>query len=100
MNEYVEITTQSLDADKNTLQEEVTQLQNDLKQFVEELNQLGSLWEGPASLTFRQQAASDVENIQAICEEMAEYIESMEYAGRCYERCERQVTGFVDKIRI
>lgn len=100
MNEYVEITTQSLEADKNTVQEEMTQLQNDLKLFAEELDLLSSLWEGPAGRVFRQQAASDIENIQEICEEMKEYIESMEYAGRCYERCERQVTGVIDKIRV
>lgn len=100
MSEYIEITTQNLDADRNTIQEEVKALQNDVKEFAEEISQLNSLWEGPASAAFARQAAEDVEKIKEICSTLAEYIESMEYAAKSYVKCEKTVTDIIDKIRV
>lgn len=100
MGTYMKISTQRLEEDKAAIQNELKGISQSVEELSQEMQLLGQTWEGPAWAAFQNQAASDIENMQAIYEKLSVYISHMEYAVKEYRTCENQVGNLIDRIRI
>lgn len=100
MGTYMKVSTQRLEEDKAAIQNELKGISQSVEELSQEMQLLGQTWEGPAWDAFQNQAASDIENMQAIYEKLSAYISHMEYAAREYRTCENQVGNLIDRIRI
>lgn len=100
MGTYMKVSTQRLEEDKAAIQNELKGISQSVEELSQEMQLLGQIWEGPAWAAFQNQAASDIENMQAIYEKLSAYISHMEYAAREYRTCENQVGNLIDRIRI
>lgn len=100
MADYIEIDTMALDRDRQTIQSELESVQTEIGRLGEKMESLGSMWEGPAHNAFMSQFHTDYEFVQEFAGEIRAYIETMEYAGKEYERCEDAVRQAVESIRV
>lgn len=100
MANYIRVSTEQLERDKTEIQEEMSGVHKAVEELWEEMQALGTTWEGPAWQTFQSQMASDIENMQKVCEKIAEFISHMEYAENEYKSCENQVRDLIAGIRI
>lgn len=96
----IEVDTQQLERDKETVKERLMQVEQSLKRVYELVEELDAMWDGPANLAFRQQFANDRESFEEMCREVKNLIESLAYAKMEYEKCENQVKAAVAAIRI
>ncbi|MDD2980433.1 MAG: WXG100 family type VII secretion target [Hespellia sp.] len=100
MSELIEITTGNLNADRETMEQELQGIGEDLKVLLEEMQQLNATWEGAANQAYQAQVASDVENMQELCKCLLQYISCVSYAGTEYIKCEKSVASYIDSIRV
>lgn len=100
MGTYMKVSTQRLEEDKAGIQNELKGIGQSVEELSQEIQLLGQTWEGPAWVAFQNQAASDIENMQAIYEKLSVYIGHIENASKEYRTCENQVGNLIDRIRI
>lgn len=100
MADYIKVSTQGIGRDKDSIQQELEGIGQSVESLYQEMQSLGQTWEGPAWQNFQGQVASDIENMQLICEKISGFLEHMEYARTEYQKCENQVGSLVDSIRI
>lgn len=100
MADYIEVDTQALNRDRQTIQSELDKVRTEISQLKEKMANLGTMWEGPAHDAFMAQFNADYEFIQGFGNELGTYIETMEYAQREYEKCENAVEQAIASIRI
>lgn len=100
MGTYMKVSTQRLEEDKAGIQNELKGIGQSVEELSQEIQLLGQTWEGPAWAAFQNQAASDIENMQAIYEKLSVYISHIENASKEYRTCENQVGNLIDRIRI
>ncbi len=100
MADRIEIETNLLMQDKETIQNQVQVLKSRMAGLKEQMERLSGMWEGPAKKTFMSQFWSDCDFIQDFFSEMDAYVDAMEYARQEYEKCENNVSQIVASIRI
>lgn len=100
MGIQIEIDEGILSSDKNIVAQETLEIEKETEQFLEEMQRLNSLWEGPAHQAYENQAVQTVEQMQRICQELGAYAECMDYAQKQYIKSEREVTDVIDRIRV
>lgn len=100
MADYIETDTMALERDMQTIQSELERVRTEINQLEEKMVNLGAMWEGPAHNAFMVQFNADYELIQEFGNEIGVYIETMEYAVREYQKCEREVQQAIASIRI
>lgn len=59
MAEYIEAATEPLSADKGTMEAELNAVCAELQQLFQEMEELDSMWDGPASQAFAVQFQTD-----------------------------------------
>lgn len=97
---YIEIETGQLKRDTQELSENRQRAETVLKEMVQEIEELNTMWSGKANRAFRIQFATDVALMQELLEKMKKLAECMEFASTEYDRCETEVRTLVDSIRI
>lgn len=97
---YIEVETEQLKRDTQELLENRQKAENVLKEMVQEIEELNTMWSGKANRAFRIQFAADVAMMQELLEKMKKLAECMEYASTEYVRCENEVKTLVDSIKI
>ncbi|MDO4617061.1 MAG: WXG100 family type VII secretion target [Lachnospiraceae bacterium] len=100
MAEYIEISTDALNRDRNTIESELDQIRAGVNQLREQMEQLGSMWEGPSHDVFLRQFQADYNYILEFQKQLEEYIAAMEYAGKEYKKCESSVLQAISSIRV
>ena len=100
MADRIEIETNLLTQDKETIQNQVRVLKSRMAGLKDQMERLSGMWEGPAKETFMIQFWSDCDFIQDFFSEMDAYVDAMEYARQEYEKCENNVSQIVASIRI
>ena len=94
----IEISTERLHADIQNMQGQLGTLQQAVRQVYGCLDELNTMWEGPANRAFRTQTSND----HAVCVEMLEtigdLIECMEYAKEQYDMCHDAVNDKINSI--
>ncbi len=97
---YIEIETEQLKRDTQELLENRQRAVTVLKEMVQEIEELNTMWSGKANRAFRTQFAKDVSSMEQLLEKIQKLAECMEYAASEYGRCESEVKTLVDSIRI
>ncbi len=100
MADYIETDTMALERDRQTIQSELERVRTGIDQLKEKMVNLGAMWESPAHHAFMMQFNTDYEFIQEFGNEIGRYIETMEYAVREYQKCEREIQQAIASVRI
>ncbi len=96
----IEISTERLDADINKMQENLDNLRMAKDQVYRCLEQLNTMWEGMAKLTFNNQTRVDEMVLMSLLANLNNLIECMEYAKSEYIRCNEDVNSKIASIRL
>ena len=94
------ISTDNLARDIERLRNMLSELRRNKEKMVEEIEELNTMWKGPANDMFVKQFQSDCTYFDRLCKTIEEMIQAMEYARTEYEKCDNQVNGLVRAIRI
>lgn len=100
MADYIEIDTLALNRDRQTIQSELDRVWTEIDQLKDKMANLGAMWEGPAHNAFMAQLNADYEFIQEFGNEIGQYIKTMDYAQREYQKCDASVRQAIASIRI
>lgn len=100
MAEYIETATEPLCADKGTMEAELNAVRAELQQLFQEMQELDSMWDGPASQAFSVQFQTDYDIMQDIMENLEGFIQCMQYAADEYNKCESTIAELISAIRI
>lgn len=96
----IEIDTAMLQGDEQNIAEQAADLQRDLTEISSLIEQLGSMWDGPARQAFQAQMAEDLGILSEICSFMQKYTGWMQQAGGEYVKCENAVQEIIAAVRI
>lgn len=100
MADYIEIETRSLGQDRDNIQNQTEAVRGKLGQLQSSMENLFSMWEGPAKDAFMAQYSTDYEFMQDFLKEMEKYVQAMSYAQQEYDKCENDVAQIVGAIQI
>ncbi|QBE95728.1 hypothetical protein PMF13cell1_01252 [Blautia producta] len=100
MGGYIEVSTEPLSADKGNIAAELNAVRTELQQLFQEMQELDSMWDGPASQAFAVQFQTDYEIMQEIVENLEGFIQCMQYAADEYNKCENTIAELISAIRI
>lgn len=100
MADYIEINIPSLKEDLDELQDQVKQIRDGMKQMFEEIQQLDSMWDGPANLAFNTQFVNDYQTMEEMCGTMDSIIAYGQNARTEYNKCENAVLAAIEEIKI
>ena len=98
--EQFEVETAILRQSAGDVEQALQDMQDRLKALTADMEELDSMWDGPASETFRAQFTSDCAAFQEICGVIREFVESLVAAAREYDTCEGKVKAAVNAIRV
>jgi len=97
---YIKVSTQGIYNDRQSIQNELDGIKKAVDDLGQEMQALGQTWEGLAWKVFQAQVATDMENMQSVCDKLAVYITHMEYAETEYENCNKQIESLIRSIYI
>lgn len=96
----LEISTERLDTDINKLQENLDNLRAAKDQVYRCLEQLNTMWDGIAKMTFQAQTIMDEQVLAGLLANLDNLIACMEYAKSEYNRCNEDVNSKINSIRL
>ena len=99
MANKIQVNTQSLGSDANTMNTALTAIRNSMKSVFEAVSELDRMWDGPANEAFNAEFKKDKETMDKQCTSVEKLIECMNSAKKDYEKCENQVQSAVSAIR-
>lgn len=98
--ERIAIETVALKNAAETLEDLLRGVQIDLEEIYSAVQELGSMWEGPAHDALLVQFSDDRQRAQSLCDTLRQFIQSMTFAGTSYDHCEKTICEFIDSIAI
>lgn len=98
--ERISIETAALKTSAENLEELLGSIRTELEEMYGAVQELGTMWEGPAHNAFRTQFSDDQQQAQSLCDTLKQFIQSMAFAGTTYDNCERTVCEMIDSIGI
>lgn len=98
--ERIVIDTRQLSAGIRGMREDLEQLHSCSDRLLEAVQQLSSLWDGPAHAAFINAFSQDAQWLEQRLEGVTRYTDDLEQARQDYDRCDQTVRGLVDSIRI
>lgn len=96
----IEIDTDRLNADISDMREHLEELNRAQDQIYRCLENLRSMWQGPAQMTFYVQTQIDRAALQGLVRNLNNLVECMEYAKTEYDRCGDEVLEKIAAIRL
>lgn len=96
----IEISTENLNSDIAKMQEKLDNLIAAKDQVYRCLENLNTMWEGAAQMTFTMQTMMDRMVLQGLIGNLNNLIECMEYARSEYEKCNGDVNDKIASIRL
>lgn len=96
----IEIDTEHLNKDVEALKNLLTQLRKNQTSMEQAMDQLNTMWQGPANQIFNIQFRADCESFANVCTTVEAMIQAMETARMDYEACEEQVSDLINAIRV
>ena len=76
------------------------QVRNALSKMYQAQERLDSMWDGTANQAFRVQFAADAQTASEQCDVLKKFLESMEFAEKTYDTCEKNIYDLVTSIQI
>lgn len=98
--ERIVIDTRQMSTGIRGMREDLEQLNSCSARLLEAVQQLSSLWDGPAHSTFVHAFSQDAEWLEKQLEGITRYTEDLEQARQDYDRCDEAVRALVNSIRI
>lgn len=95
----IEINTDSLGRDIESLRSALDSVKKDKNKMVEEITQLSTMWKGPANEAFIRQFSSDCVSFDNLIQTIEEMIRAMENAKKEYVSCDKRVYDIVKTVR-
>lgn len=99
-NQEIAVNTDTLAADIGELRTALGEARQALDDMFAQIQELDTMWDGPANEEFNRQFGNDHENAKEMCATVQSLIECMEYAKEEYNNCENQVNGIVSAISV
>lgn len=96
----IAVNTSRLSQDVEEMEYALRRIENQMDSMFDSVNQLDTMWDGPANDAFYIQFAADYEQMRELCRILRELIECCRFAGTEYISCENAVNGIVNAIRI
>lgn len=100
MADYIEVNITALEQDTKELRETLKLVRGDMGAMFETVQELDTMWDGPANEAFNRQFELDRQVFEALCQSVEDILGSMENAQSEYRKCEAGVREEIDKIRI
>ncbi|WP_300280741.1 WXG100 family type VII secretion target [uncultured Subdoligranulum sp.] len=98
--ERIQIDTARLGGTGGTIKTMVEQMQGCVQRLYAEMAELDTMWQGPANAAFEAQFRQDQQAMEQICQALQGYAEDLEQAKSEYEKCNGDVRGIIDAIRV
>lgn len=96
----IEIETERLQNDIQKMTEAVEDAEKQTGAMFDSMNELDSMWDGPANNAFRAQFQTDHASMEEMCKEVRELISCMEFARKSYDQCEDDVLGKIQSLKL
>ncbi|MBO5474620.1 MAG: WXG100 family type VII secretion target [Lachnospiraceae bacterium] len=96
----IAVNTGTLASDIAALNQALAGVRERLDRIFTQIQELDTMWDGPANDKFKEQFAMDYINAKEMCATVQSLSECMQYAKEQYDNCENQVNGIVAAIRI
>lgn len=100
MANEIATSTEKMNEDIISLSEMLGKTRQTMERVIEQIKELDSMWEGVANTEFNIAFSHDVEFADSVFDTVENIIECMTYAKNEYVKCEGEVSGIVDSIRI
>ena len=100
MADYIEVNITALEQDTRELRETLKLVRDDMGAMFDTVQELDTMWDGPANEAFNRQFESDRQTLLALCKAVEDILGSMENAQGEYRKCEAGVREEIEKIRI
>ena len=100
MEDYIEVNITALEQDTGELRETLKLVRDDMGAMFDTVQELDTMWDGPANEAFNKQFESDRQTLLALCKAVEDILGSMENAQGEYRKCEAGVREEIEKIRI
>ena len=97
---HIEVDTAELNVDIRALEVKVRQLQQKEKAMEQTVNELETMWKGPAKEAFSRQFRKDCQRFKDICDVLEELISCLEHARDEYDKCEDRIGDRIASIHI
>ncbi|SDZ97381.1 WXG100 family type VII secretion target [Oribacterium sp. KHPX15] len=94
----IEISTDRLKADVETLNGNITQLETQMRNMFNSMRDLDRTWEGPAHSQFDAQFSQDLESFEEMIGTLNELNNALKHAADEYDKCESKVYSLVMSI--
>ncbi|BAL00625.1 hypothetical protein OBV_34260 [Oscillibacter valericigenes Sjm18-20] len=96
----IEIETECLQTDIVQMTEAVQDAKKKSEAMFTTIQELDTMWDGPANEIFRAQFLNDHTAMQELCGEVENLISCMEFAKKSYEQCEEEVYEKVLSLKL
>ena len=96
----IRVNTGNLQKDIGKLREALNGLIRTKDTMVGEVQELNTMWKGPANLAFNQQFMLDQEEFENLSGILEKMLQAMENAREQYDICDSKVNDLVNTIRI
>lgn len=94
----VRMNTSAFKNDIEALRNEVSLIEGDFKKIYTDIEHLGTMWKGRASVAFSSGFSKDYENVQEVLKLIRNYINRLEVEHKEYEKCENKVIDIVQSV--
>ena len=96
----IEINTDRLKADVETLNGNITQLETQMRNMFRSMQDLDRTWEGPSHSTFDAQFSQDLQTFEEMIGTLNELNKALKNAADQYDKCENKVHDLVSSIQV
>lgn len=96
----IETNTSTMARDIESLENKLKQIESQMKKMFTSIEELDKMWDGPSNAEFNRQFQQDYRMCEEMCGILRELINSLRHAKSEYEKCERNVEGVIQALRI
>lgn len=100
MANEIEMDTSLLARDIDNLESTLTQLETRLGKMFDAINKMDAMWNGSANSAFNAQFKNDYDTCKSMCGILRELIGSLNHAKEEYDKCEQNISGMIQSIKI
>ncbi len=98
MADIIEVNITTLAQDIGDMQDTIKMIRDDMKGMFDSINELNTMWDGPAHLAFMMQFNTDKNRFEDLCESLDDVADSFDNAKNEYRKCEGTVSQLIDSM--
>jgi len=100
MASIIEVDTGALASDFSRLEQLIEQLRSAKNNLIKEMNEIDSMWEGPANAVFINQYSQDNEMFEHLIESLNRAVGCVGFARQNYDECDSEVSDLVSSLNV